>query len=65
MGLDRSKFKNIVGGITTPVPPEAPAIAPSPEPVSPATKQPAEVTQGQGGRSPIRLRKPRRRPPSR
>lgn len=65
MGLDRSKFKNIVGGITTPVPPVAPAVHPTPEvepPAVPRLEQVAEHGVGQGREVPEPA--PRREPPA-
>lgn len=52
MPMDRSKFKNIVGGITTPVPPEAPPIVADPQPVTPEPEPPVESGEGQGGMTP-------------
>ena len=49
MGLDRSKFKNIVGGITTPIALEAPTAAPAPEPIPPQPEPAQETPAGQGG----------------
>ena len=56
MPMDRSKFKNIVGGITTPVPavasPEEQAATPIPGSLPPTPENPAETAEGQGSASP-------------
>lgn len=63
MGLDRSKFKNIVGGITSPTPTAPQAESPSIEsetPAAPPTPPPAEPPAGQGGEAqePVVKREP-------
>ena len=52
MPMDRSKFKNIVGGITTPVPPEAPALEPEPPATPPQPERGVEAGEGEGGSNP-------------
>ena len=49
MPMDRSKFKNIVGGITTPVTQEVPQAAPQAEQSQVIPEQPIDAKAGEGG----------------